>query len=313
MNGKRLPRLIHVGNVVMDIVVNVRDLPPKGADIIASGSLVTPGGGFNVMVSAARQGLPAIYGGVLGSGPFGSLTAKGLAEAGITMISPPESQADTGFVVCLIDDSGERTFVTAPGAEATLKPRHLAAISPMPGDTVYVSGYGFVYPSNRDAILGWLSGLSENILVIFDPGPLIADIPLYAMSLLIKRAHWITCNAREAACLTGESLPYNASAQLAAKASHHQVIVRDGPNGCILVLPGELPKRIDGFSVKALDTNGAGDTHTGAFVAALVRGAPPQEAARWANAAAALSVTRRGPATAPTREQVARWIGRDGG
>ncbi|HEX9518227.1 MAG TPA: PfkB family carbohydrate kinase, partial [Streptosporangiaceae bacterium] len=57
-----------------------------------------------------------------------------------------------------------------------------------------------------------------------------------------------------------------------------------------------------------VDTNGAGDTHSGAFIAALAAGAAEIAAARSANAAAALSVTRRGPATAPTQDELAHFL-----
>jgi sugar/nucleoside kinase (ribokinase family) len=65
---------------------------------------------------------------------------------------------------------------------------------------------------------------------------------------------------------------------------------------------------VRGFPVTPVDTNGAGDTHTGAFLAALASGAGPAEAARRANAAAAFSVTRRGPATGPTTAELARFL-----
>jgi sugar/nucleoside kinase (ribokinase family) len=65
---------------------------------------------------------------------------------------------------------------------------------------------------------------------------------------------------------------------------------------------------VPGFRVDVLDTTGAGDTHTGTFIAALARGADALDAARTANAAAALSVTRRGPATAPSAAELARFL-----
>jgi sugar/nucleoside kinase (ribokinase family) len=65
---------------------------------------------------------------------------------------------------------------------------------------------------------------------------------------------------------------------------------------------------VPGFAVDVVDTNGAGDAHSGAFIAALAAGAADTAAARRANAAAALSVTRRGPAMAPTREELARFL-----
>jgi sugar/nucleoside kinase (ribokinase family) len=65
---------------------------------------------------------------------------------------------------------------------------------------------------------------------------------------------------------------------------------------------------VPGFQVDVLDTNGAGDAHSGAFIAALAAAAADVTAARSANGAAALSVTRRGPATAPTGEELARFL-----
>ena len=86
------------------------------------------------------------------------------------------------------------------------------------------------------------------------------------------------------------------------------VLVRTGPDGCLLGRTALPVVHVPGFPVDAVDTNGAGDTHTGTFIAALARGADPPDAARTANAAAALSVTRRGPATAPARDELARFL-----
>jgi len=85
--------------------------------------------------------------------------------------------------------------------------------------------------------------------------------------------------------------------------------VRTGPAGCLVGRAGAAdPVHVPGFHVDVLDTNGAGDTHTGTFIAALARGADALDAARTANAAAALSVTRRGPATAPSAAELARFL-----
>ena len=86
------------------------------------------------------------------------------------------------------------------------------------------------------------------------------------------------------------------------------MLVRTGPDGCLIGRPGADWVRVPGFHVDALDTNGAGDAHSGAFIAALAAGAADTAAARSANAAAALSVTRPGPATAPTREELSRFL-----
>ena len=81
------------------------------------------------------------------------------------------------------------------------------------------------------------------------------------------------------------------------------VVVRDGARGCVLIRDGQA-ERVPAPPVEAVDTNGAGDAHCGVLAAELLRGADWPEAVRRANAAAALAVTRYGPATAPTRAEV---------
>jgi sugar/nucleoside kinase (ribokinase family) len=70
---------------------------------------------------------------------------------------------------------------------------------------------------------------------------------------------------------------------------------------------------VPGFKVEAVDSNGAGDAHAGVFVAGLARGLSAVEAARRANAAAALAVTRWGPATSPGTAEVDALVRKDSG
>ena len=319
-----MTRLLHLGNVVVDLVLNVPYLPERGADVLASASRATPGGGFNVLAAAARQGLAAAYAGAHGTGPFADLARAALAAEGIEVLLPPKAGRDTGVVIALVDGGGERTFLTAPGAEATLTPADLAAVRPAPGDAIYLSGYSFLHPASRDALLSWLAGPAAEPgaagaagvagaggvgrPIVFDPGPLVDQVPAAALAAVLGRADWLTCNAREAALLSGRPDPFAAARVLAAR--QPGVIVRIGPGGCLLSLAGGEPVIIPGFEVRAIDANGAGDAHTGTFIAALARGAAPPEAARLANAAAAFAVTRAGPATAPTASELARWLRR---
>ncbi len=100
--------------------------------MLARGSQLTPGGGFNVMAAAARQGLPVAYAGAHGTGPFADLARAGLAAEGIEVLLPAKPDTDTGFVVALVDDAAERTFVTSRGAEATLTAADLAGVTRPP-------------------------------------------------------------------------------------------------------------------------------------------------------------------------------------
>ncbi len=306
--GYPVDRLVHLGNVVVDLVLVVPALPARGGDVLATGSQLTPGGGFNVMAAAARQGLPVTYAGAHGTGPFGSLVRAGLRGEGIDVLLPPRAGQDTGVVVVAVDAEGERTFLTSPGAEATLTSADLASLQPGSRDVVCLSGYSLVHSANRAAITSWLPGLAADVLLVFDPGPLGAGLPPGVLRPVLARADWLTCSATEAAGLTGVANPAVAGRALAARTGRRGVVVRTGAAGCVLIRPGQAAVRVPGFGVRAVDTNGAGDTHTGAFIAALAAGSAEPDAARIANAAAAISVTRRGPATAPTAAEVARFL-----
>ena len=294
-------KLLHTGNVVIDIVLEVPFLPERGGDVLATRTETTPGGGFNVMAAAARQGMPVGYVGAHGTGPFADQARAALRAEGIEILLPPRTNADTGFVTTLLEPDGERTFATSPGAEAMLEPADLARITPTPQETVYVSGYSLLHAPNRAALTDWLPTLPEATTVIVDPGPLVDQIPAKTLDLVLSRADWWTCNQREAALLTGEHDPEPATHALAARLTRGSVLVRTGPHGCLL-LHDRILRPVPGFTVHAIDLNGAGDAHTGAFIAALAQGLDPLASARRANAAAALATTARGPATAPDRQ-----------
>jgi sugar/nucleoside kinase (ribokinase family) len=297
-----MSRLVNVGNVVIDIVMYVPELPARGGDMIASASQVVPGGGMNVMISAVRQGLPTAYGGMHGTGPFGDLARREMRAAGIEILQPVHPTKDTGFDVALVEDSSERTFATSVGADGELGAGELARIAVLPTDFVYVSGYGLVHEVNGPALADWLDTV-EGATVVFDPGPLVADIPAPILDAVLARTDWFSGNQREAGLLTGSTDPFGAARALATRIDAG-VLVRTGPHGCVLATSRCAPEEIGGFAVTAVDTNGAGDAHVGAFIAGLAVGLTAGAAALRANAAAALAVTKRGPTTAPGQIEV---------
>ncbi|TDU02851.1 sugar/nucleoside kinase (ribokinase family) [Streptomyces sp. 846.5] len=302
-------RLLHLGNIVVDLVLDVPKLPERGGDTLAGPARTTPGGGFNVMVAAARQGLDVAYGGAHGTGPLGDQSRAAMLEAGIDVLLPPKPDLDTGLVVTLVDAEGERTFVTSPGAEATLDAADLAGIRPGAGDLVYLSGYSMLHPANRTALTTWLGTLPDCTPVAFDPGPLVGDIPADTLRMLLARVDWWSCNAREAAQLTGQGSPGPAAEALAGSMARGGALVRTGPDGChIAPSRTSASVHVPGFVVRAVDLNGAGDAHTGTFLAVLAGGSDPVRAARTANAAAALAVTAYGPATAPDADRLNAFL-----
>jgi sugar/nucleoside kinase (ribokinase family) len=305
-----LNRLLLAGEAIVDLVMRVPGLPPRGGDLLAGGSAVQVGGGFNVMAAAARQGMPVAYAGGHGTGPWGDLVRAALAAEGIEPLRAPDPDSDTGFDVALVEPDGERTFITSVGAET--HPGGWDAIAVSPGDLVYVSGYGLVPPASgaSDGGLGvWAAALPDGVVVFADPGPLVTDIPAATLDAVLARCDWWSCNQREAALLTGSDDPVAAACQLLTRVSATGgVIVRLSADGCVLATTPDDLVIVPAPSVDAVDTTGAGDAHAGVFLAGLAAGLDAREAVRRANAAAAIAVTRDGPASAPARRELDAFL-----
>jgi len=297
------PRLLVLDTVMVDVALHVDSLPVRGGDAVAHDRLVSAGGGFNILSTALRQGCEAVYVGQLGEGPFSRMAQASLANEGVELLITPRGPRDLGACVVLVERSGERTFVTSPGAELTLTGEELAAVRPTAYDTVYFSGYNFVYPEIADTVTDWLETLHPDTVVAFDPGPRVADIDGKILRRVLHRTDWLLCNFAEAAYLTKANSAFLAARALLAQLSRRGVVVRDGARGCV----GADNQGIyisPAYVTNVVDTNGAGDVHNGVVLAELMAGNQLDIALERANAAASIAITTFGPATGPTRDAV---------
>jgi len=303
-----MPKMLHTGQVIIDLVMAVDQLPQVGGDVLAQSAAFEAGGGFNVMAAAVRNGLPVVYLGRHGSGRFGDLARQAMKDEGIHIGISTPAQRDTGICVALTDASAERSFISYIGAEGEVTEEDLNSVAAEAGDYVYVSGYSLLHAGKAQALLDWTLALPDAINVVFDPGPLVESPDSALMQALLPRIDVWTSNSVEALRFTGAA---DIGAALDRLAEHLPqdvlLVVRDGPQGCWIQQAGER-RHVPGLAVKAVDSNGAGDAHAGVFVAGLAQGLDAHEAARRANAAAALAVTRWGPATAPGAAEVDVFI-----
>jgi sugar/nucleoside kinase (ribokinase family) len=217
---------------------------------------------------------------------------------------------DAGFCVALIDDGGERTFITSAGSEGSLRSSDLSSLDVRSGDYVLVSGYNVMYPGSAEMVLEWLTGLGEDVVVAFDPSNRVADIPDENLRSVLERADWTLCNETEASSLSDEGSLVESVIALARQTGRTGVVVRHGASGCTVLVKDGEPVHVAGFVVDVVDTNGAGDTHSGVFLAELARGTDVLEAAQRGNAAAAVAISVLGPASCPDRDVVSAMIGR---
>ncbi len=293
-----IKRLVSLGSVIVDLVLEVPKLPERGGDVLASQRGMAAGGAFNVLSAAARLGLPGVYAGPHGTGPFGDLVRAALAREGVEVSGPPSPGMDTGWTLALVEADGERTFVTVTGADALVDPETLHSIRYGEGDAVYMSGYDLAYPGAGAAIADHVRTLSHGHIVVLDPGPLVAEIATERLDVAVNRADVLSLNERELQAMGGLDSVMRRIGPATV------VIVRRGAGGASIHTATSEPMAIPSVEVRAVDTSGAGDVHVGANLAGLARGMNWPEAVLFANRAAAYAVSRPGPAAGPTRDQL---------
>ena len=311
-------RVVLMGQILVDLAVRGEALPSPGGDVWAIDEGMHVGGGFNALVAARRMGAEAVSLSPIGDGPYSSLIQAALAREGITDLGPRIAGIDNGFCIAFTDRTGERTFISTKGAE-TMAPASAWAdfVRTMtPHDVLYVDGYLMDHPANREAAEAALRVLPEGVRVLLDVSPVIG-IP----SALPSNNVIVSMNHREAQEIGQQSEdssvcdrcrePHEAARAMLGLLGR-PVLVRAGAAGAYFVRPdGTAPNasiedaaHIPTPHVEAIDTNGAGDAHSGVLAASLAQGIPLDRALVLANCAGALSTTVVGPASCPTRDQI---------
>ena len=303
-------RLLQMSGIVVDLVYRVEEVPKAGEEAVVEESMIAPGGGFNAMVAASRAGMHVSYGGSHGTGRFADIVRSSLSELGIPVLQSQLEHSDQGTSVVLVDRRGERTFVSQAGAERFFGSSQFGQIDAAAFEYVLISGYTFALSRNPDNLNIWLDAFPEAPQLLFDPSPVVDKIPASIIGKMMARCSWISANADEARFITGIADPQRSAAGLLERMGEGAAgaLLRHGEYGCWLAMRGVPPEHVAPYSVEPIDTNGAGDTHIGSFIAALGAGDTPLAAARFANAAAALSTLHKGPATAPDRSQTEAFM-----
>jgi ribokinase len=306
------PAIVVVGSLNMDFVVRVRDLPAPGETVLGSDFQMFPGGkGGNQAVAAARLGGQSVEVrmiGRVGYDLFADHLKASLAAAGVdvTAVHATKTQA-TGVALISVDRAGQNSIVVAGGANGELAAADVEAMRPVfRGARLAL----FQLETPLDTVAGALAlARQEGLTTILDPAP---AQPLPAE--LLAQVDILTPNEGEALGLLGRP-PARVSpaeaiemAEALRRMGPKTVIVKLGDQGC-LADDGAAPAHIAGFAVEVRDTTAAGDTFNAALAVSLAEGAPIAHALRFANAAAAISVTRAGAqASAPSRREVDAFL-----
>ena len=311
-------RVVLMGQILVDLAVRGDTLPGPGGDVWAVDEGMHVGGGFNALVAARRMGAEAVSLSPIGDGPYSSLIQAALTREGITDLGPSVAGIDNGFCIAFTDHTGERTFISTKGAETMAPASAWADVvrTMRPGDVLYVDGYLMDHPANREAAQAALRTLPEGVRVVLDVSPVIGipdGLPTrdVIISMNHREAQEIGKGTADRSLLDRCAQPLGAAEAVCA-AMRRPVVVRAGAQGAYVAHPSvaatdavhEDASHVPTPRVEAIDTNGAGDAHSGVLAASLAQGIPLERALLLANCAGALSATVVGPASCPSRSQI---------
>lgn len=141
MTGK----VISLGQVIVDLTMNVDAVPRAGEDVFAGNVQTQVGASFNTLYAVRRMGVQASHAGVIGTGPWASQILQTLENQGIQHVGKRDAVRDSGFCVALTDANAERTFISTRGAEAYGSADAFDSVNPEKQDVVHVSGYTLVH------------------------------------------------------------------------------------------------------------------------------------------------------------------------
>lgn len=304
-----MPAITVVGSLNMDFVAHVSRLPAPGETLSGSGFRMIPGGkGANQACAAAKtaaRGTAVRMVGCAGYDAFADHLKASLSAAGADVSHVRSSRKhSTGIAMIWVDTQGRNSIVVVPGANQALLAADVESLRPAFQDARTAL---FQLETPLDTVASAMKLAREcGARTILDPAP---AQPLGAE--ILSGVDLLTPNETEACTLAGaeprDSLDLD-TARLFARRIHQTgprgVIVKMGAAGC-LYWDGETEILSRGFSVTPVDTTAAGDTFNAALAVALTDGAALSDALRFANAAAAISVTRHGAQpSAPGREEV---------
>ena len=308
---KTAGNLVVLGSINADHILNLETFPTPGETVTGNQYQVAFGGkGANQAVAAGRSGANIAFIACTGDDDTGERVRKQLASDNIDVspVSVVEGES-TGVALIFVNAEGENVIGIHAGANAALTTERVEA------QRAIISG--------ADALLMQLESPVESVLaaakiahenhttVVLNPAParVLSDELLALVDI-------ITPNETEAEKLTGIRVENDDDAARAARALHDKgigtVIITLGSRGVWASVNGE-GRRVPGFKVKAIDTIAAGDTFNGALVTALLEGKRMDDAIRFAHAAAAIAVTRKGAQpSVPWRKEIDEFLSQQG-
>ncbi|GAB3096416.1 adenosine kinase [Aestuariicella hydrocarbonica] len=254
------------------------------------------GSAANTIIAASYFGAKSFYSCKVAADENGDFYLQDLNNAGVDYHRELHRQAgDTGKCLVMITPDAERTMNTYLGISETLSVAELHEDAIAVSEYLYLEGYLVTSDTGRAAAIR-ARQLAEASAVkvaisLSDPG-IVQFFRDGLLEMIGNRIDLLFCNKDEALSFTGVEALEDAIDQLKRYARTFAITL--GANGA-LVHDGKRTMIVPSTTVKAIDTNGAGDMFAGAFLYAITHGYCFEQAAELANKAAGVVVSQFGP------------------
>jgi ribokinase len=302
-----MKNILVVGSSNTDMIIRVPRIPKPGETVLGGEFAMAPGGkGANQAVAAARAGGRVTFIARVGDDVFGSRALENFKADGIdTKFIVRDGSAPSGVALINVGSDGENAISVASGANAGLSEDDVADAAAA-FDTANILLMQLETPP-RTVLAGAREARKRGLPVMLNPAP---ARPLD--DELVGLVSILTPNAPEAESLTGVSVSGESGVRRAADILRQRgprvVVITLGDRGCF-ASSRDFEGFVPAFAVTAVDTTAAGDVFNGALAVALAEESGLAEGLRFASAAAAVSVTRRGaPPSAPARGEIVGFL-----
>ena len=286
-------QIVVVGSLNLDLVASVPRHPLPGETLSATAMARHVGGkGANQAVAAALAGGRVHMIGRHGTDGFETILLDTLRGKGVDISGMKPSEGESGVAFIFVAPDGQNSIVIVPGANGRLSAGDIReSRERIAGAKLILTQLETPLASLQETLA---IAAAAKVPLMLDPAPVQPLGPD-----LLRSVTWLTPNETEAAALAGRAVPSDpaglqAFAEGLLASGSKNVLLKLGDKGVYVATADGVREQIQPYKVSAIDTTAAGDAFNGAMAVALVEGADPVEAARFAAAAAALSVTRAG-------------------
>lgn len=294
--------VVTVGHILADIriIVDEFSTPDRESKVIGI-SRGAGGSAANTAVGIVKLGKSASLIGKVGMDSFGKLSLDEIMHSGVDVSNVKvDFKHPTGFTIVIINKRGEIVMYGFKGASEKLTPREISKRVIAKSSHVHITGLRM-----DTAFKAAKTAKKLGKTVTWDPGRLVHKFRIEDVNSMLKNIDYVLLNEKEICSLTKLG-DYRKAAKMLLKYDIKGVIVKRGRKG-VYALTRSEEIEVPAYSVKAVDTTGAGDAFAAGFIASILDGKPVNEAIEYGNLVAAIKVTRLGAQVSPTKNEVEEY------